>query len=105
MKVLTPGHHYELPNFDEPKVKGQRLQFIHKKSDKKDPTKQCKLISDGTTNEEVLRVLIDRSEFLNKSLPSTETTLALKNLKEALYWFEKRTEDRKQRKVEGTHVE
>ena len=30
MKILTPGHKYELANFENPELAGQVLQFIEK---------------------------------------------------------------------------
>jgi hypothetical protein len=66
--------------------------------------------SDGVTNEEVLRVLIHRLTFLNEKwlggkFRCRENSLAITKLEEALMWLNKRTEDRLNRKVEGTHSE
>lgn len=62
---------------------------------------------DGTTNEEVLRALIHRLNFLNKEwmggkFACRENSLAITKLEEALMWLEKRTSDRVTREVEGT---
>lgn len=57
----------------------------------------------GTTNEEVIEVLIDRITELNKLFPCRENSLAITKLEEALMWLEKRTADRIKRNVEGTH--
>ena len=64
--------------------------------------------TDGVTNEEVLRVLIHRLQFLNEKwmegkFRCRENSVAITKLEEALMWLNKRTEDRKARKVEATH--
>jgi hypothetical protein len=98
MKVITAGHKYELASFEgsEP----QTLQFIEKR-----PvlgTVTLETVNDGTTNEEVLEVLIDRLNTMNSKVPSRETSLAITKLEEALGWMERRTKNRKARNVEGT---
>lgn len=102
MKILTEGHAYELANFEgtEP---GQRLQFIQKSpKTPEDPTLET--ISDGTTNEEVLAVLIDRINFLNAKFPCRENSIALTHIETALLWLNKRTADRIARNVEGKNI-
>lgn len=104
MKVITDGHKYELANFENPESAGQVLQFIEKK-----PTPECApgslvTINDGTTNEEVLRVLIDRMNSLQAKFPCRENAIVTTHLETALLWLEKRTADRKARGVEGKHL-
>ena len=94
MKIITPGHCYSLANFEAGHL-GQMLQFIEKDA-------AMNTINDGTTNEEVLSVLIDRLRFLGDKLPSRENAIAITKCEEALLWLEKRTADRKARGVEGT---
>lgn len=110
MKVLRKGHRYELENFENKDVKGQEIQFIEKEvstlkneSDTTFSASQLVTINDGTTNEEVLEVLIDRLTYLSEKLPSRETSIAITKLQEALMWLNKRTQDRIKRNVEGTH--
>jgi len=98
MKILTQGHKYELESFDGRVL--QEIQFIEKEMDQ--DTNLLKTINDGTTNEEVLKVLIDRLQFLNAKVPSRESSIAITKIQEGLMWLEKRTEDRADRKVEGT---
>jgi len=101
MKILTQGHCYELSNFESPSEKGQEIQFIQK-----EPTEvkgELKTISDGTTNEEVLEMLIDRMQFLQKAFPCRENAIVITNLEESLMWLNKRTADRQKRNVEGKH--
>jgi hypothetical protein len=97
MKVLSPAHRYELANFENPDAKGQILQFIEKEG------RPLTTVKDGTTNEELLSVLIDRLRALGEKLPCRENALAITKAEECLLWLNKRTADRKARGVEGTH--
>lgn len=103
MKVNVPGHQYELSNFENKNEQGQILQFIHKEQ----LTQSTELItiSDGTTNEEVLEVLIDRMNFLQSKFPCRENAIVITRLEEALMWLNKRTQDRIKRNVEGKNEE
>ena len=100
MKKLVPGYRYELASFEG--RNDQHLQFIHKEPRPESPA-ELETISDGTTNEEVLAVLIDRLQFLNSKFPCRENAIAITKLEEALMWLNRRTEHRKARGVEGTH--
>lgn len=101
MKVITPGHRYSLGNFENTTPE-QELQFIHKEPI--DGSGTLVTVSDGTTNEEVIRVLIDRMEFLDEKFPCDENKIAIALLKHSLGWLEKRTADRQKRGVEGKHL-
>jgi hypothetical protein len=107
MKVLREGHRYELENFENKGSEGQIIQFIEKEEQKSNvlgiPTTKLVTVNDGTTNEEVLEVLINRLQLLSAKLPSRETSIAITKLEEALMWLNKRTADRLKRGVEGTH--
>jgi len=100
MKNLKNGHHlYQLENFEN-KESFQVLQFIEKEP-KFGGSPDLITIADGTTNEEVLKMLIHRTRALGEKFPSRENSLALTKMEEALMWFEKRTANRKERGVEG----
>jgi hypothetical protein len=104
MKVLTEGHKYELRNFEQDLSElNQRIQFIHK-----EPAilgrPELLTVSDGTTNEEVLAVLIDRMNYLQGKFPCRENAIVITKLEESLMWLNKRTADRKARGVEGQHA-
>lgn len=96
MKVLNDGHTYELDSFEgsEPQV----LQFIHKQKQ----GDELVTLKDGTTNEEVLAVLINRLNYLQGLASCRQNAIALTKLQEALFWLNDRTEERKRRGVEGT---
>lgn len=102
MQVLVSGHHYRIPSFENID-ESQDIQFIHKEPNAADPTK-LDTIHDGTTNEALLEVLIDRMKYLQGKFPCRENAIVLTNLEESLMWLEKRTADRKKRNVEGKHL-
>lgn len=100
MKILTPGHKYELENFEDGPMPPQAIQFIEKRPLDEDHSVLVTAYN-GTTNEELLRVLIDRMSFLQAKFPCRENAIATTHLETALLWLEKRTADRKSRGVEG----
>lgn len=101
MKVLIEGHKYELANHAAPELPGQTLQFIHKQPV---PGTEGGLVTveDGTTNEEILCMMVDRLKSLQKKMPGRENAIAITHIETALLWLQKRTADRVERKVEGT---
>lgn len=99
MNIITPGHLYELQNFHF-KTSIQRLQFIEKQPKEQGST-ELELVNDGTTNEEVIAVLIDRINFLNKKFPCRENAIALTHIETALLWLNHRSANRQARNVEG----
>lgn len=101
MRALIVGHKYELNSFEggAPQV----LQFIDKVPVTED-SPELRTIQDGTTNEEVLEVLLDRCNWLQKENGSRETAIAATKLEEALLWFRRRTELRRKRGVEGKNL-
>lgn len=101
MKVLTPGHLYLAAHFENPE-QSQAIQFIHKEKDELD--KQLVTVDDGTTNEEVIEVLLDRMAYLQGKFPCRENAIVITKLEEALMWLNKRTADRQKRNVEGKHL-
>jgi hypothetical protein len=151
MIVHTPGHLYELQNFESPKAGcdvsrglskeayelcvlidtlpaselatklsiaashlshsiavrqsgNQTLQFIEKVPVEGGLPGELQTINNGTTNEELLRVLIDRMGHLQAKFPCRENAIVTTKLEESLMWLEKRTKDRNARGVEGKHL-
>lgn len=89
MKPINSGcHEYVLGH-------GEFLNFMEKGSD-------GRMIREGTTNEEVLDVLIHRIGKLNRLVPCAENSTALRKIREAKFWLNERTHDRQNRGVEGT---
>lgn len=101
MKIIRLCHRYELENFEDQREPGQVIQFIEKEPI--EGTDKLRTLYDGTTNEEVLKVLIDRLRGLEQKLPCRENSIAITKCEEALMWLEKRTAERRDRGVEGTH--
>ena len=98
-KVLRPGHKYQLKNFEDPNS-FQILQFIEKEP-KMPGSPELITVNDGTTNEAVLEMLIDRAQQLFNKFPSPETASAIDHMRQALEQFELRTLRRLARGVEG----
>lgn len=101
MQVITTGHKYELASFEGGTP--QTLQFIEKVPTA-EGSKELRTVNDGTTNEEVLKVLIDRMQCLNGKFPCRENALVITKLEESLMWLNKRTSDRLARNAEGKAV-
>jgi hypothetical protein len=125
MKVLTTGHKYELANFESTEVNNvdvygyQTIQFIEKKTVTQmrldgqmppdhllggDKLDELVTVNNGTTNEEVLEMLIDRMKYLQAKFPCKENACCITHLEEGLMWLEKRTKDRVKREVEGKAI-
>lgn len=103
MKVVKEGHVYELANIEEDTH--QIVQFIHKDIDDDSTdrdTTNLKTITDGTSNEEVLKMMINRMNYLQRKMPCEENVSVIANLEKALESLTKRTQRRIDRGVEGT---
>lgn len=101
MKVTETAHVYEVENFVNKNIT-QTITFLKKQPISESST-ELELVHDGTTNEELLLILIDRLQSGNAKVPSRETAVAITNIEQALMWLEKRTKDRLSRGVEGTN--
>lgn len=101
MKIIDPGYLYEVDDLDgHPFV---QIQFMKKRPHSSIPG-ELSVEVDGTTNEELLKVLIDRSHFLYRLLPDKYTASAGLLLENALGELMKRTEERKRAGTEGKHL-
>lgn len=94
MQVLIPGYRYQLSNRESNNT--NVLQFVH--------TEKNELLFDGTTDEEVINVLIDRMRTMDSKVPCMDNKIYIALLEGALYRLEKRTNDRTARGVEGTDL-
>ena len=98
MKVTDEGHSYELdcvPSDDAPLCRAPQAIDFMKRID-------GKMVMCGTTNEEVLAMMINRLEYLQQKLPCKENALVLIKLQEALMWLNARTKKRVEQGVETT---
>lgn len=82
MKCVEEGHVYELDNTQTSQV--QEVTFMKRINGE--------LIHDGTTNEEVLGMLIERLKYLNAKCQCRENDIVIQKLEESLMWLNKRTE-------------
>lgn len=106
MTVLRPAHRYLLHDFEQNQsneVTGQELQFIEKVPVAEGST-EAKTINNGTTNEEVLAVLLDRLNGVQTKFPCRENAVAITHIETALLWLNHRTACRKARGVEGKQI-
>lgn len=101
MIKIDEGYKYGLQDFESDTV--QPISFI-KKAPISPGSPEMETLTNGTTNEEVLKMLIDRVNFLNAKFPCRENSLAITKLEESLMWLNRRTENRVSRGVEGKHV-
>lgn len=95
MKVLDPGHRYELDVLDG--TESVVLQFVKREG----PGYPGNVGHyGGTIMQEVLRALVDRSQYVNQQVPCPETEAAIGLLKTAIVLFEIRAAKRHDRDLE-----
>ena len=87
MKVLDKGHRYALASFDG--GESEVLQFVKRNNP---PWKYPGNVdsSTGTQTQEVLRALIERSEYVNSQIYAPETAEVVGLLRQALFLLEHR---------------
>lgn len=98
MRVIVPGHIYALNWLDvsdgELKATEGILEFVKREgegypgNDGHHP---------GTTTQEVLRALIDRTQYVNKQIPDTLNDNVIQHLRHAIYTLELRAAKRHDR--------
>jgi hypothetical protein len=89
MKILDESHEYELTG-------EQVIKFIKRVNGN--------LIFDGTTNEELLEVILDRTRGLDSKFPCIENKMAISFMELALAEFNKRTKKRVEQNVETKDI-
>lgn len=102
MKVIDPGHSYELQTYDG--TGAQPLVFMKREG----PGYPFNVGHyPGTNCQEVMRALIDRVTYLDRQVPCAENQIALAGLRSALYAFEIRAARRHKRELPtfGAEVE
>lgn len=94
MKVLDPGHEYlaEGVSGAEP----QRITFVKNEGEKYPGNVG---FHKGILTQELLRICIDRTAYLNSQGSCLETELALSAMRQALAWYEVRAA-----RCRGTHI-
>ena len=89
MKVIDPGHEYELAHLDGDG--SSRLVFVKREGDGYPGNVGH---HEGTTMQEVLRALIDRAKYVNAQIPSAYTLAAIDCMRTAIEYFEVRAAKR-----------
>lgn len=88
MKVIDMGHLYELTNLDAPPRSAGTLRFVKRIGDAYPGNTEPAY--PGTTTQEVLRALIDRTKYVDGQRHDVANALVLSNLRQALRWLEVR---------------
>jgi hypothetical protein len=98
MRVLDPGHQYELSVISshlEPERAArdgtlipETLTFVKRVGDHYPGNKQPQY--SGTTTQEVIRALIDRTKYVDNQIPSNHNVVVIDGLRSALYSLELR---------------
>lgn len=89
LRCLDAGHEYELDSYDG--EQSNRLVFMKREGDGYPLNVGHHA---GTNCQEVLRVLIDRVQYLQSQIPCEENERVINNLRSALWEFELRAAKR-----------
>lgn len=87
MRVLVPGHVYELSNVDGEGV--QQITFVQRRDSAGEPL-PAEQRREGILTQELLRVAIDRTLYLYAEAPCDEDTEVVEALRLALVRYETR---------------
>lgn len=92
MKVLDPGHRYELEHLDG--KKSSTLSFVKREGEKYPGNVGH---HEGTNMQEVIRALIDRIKYVNKQIPDESNLVVLDSLRTCIRQLESRAAKRHNR--------
>jgi len=101
MRILDPGHVYLAESVCD--IEPQRIQFV-KNRGMKYPGNAGEP-QPGIICQELLRILIDRTAYLNNQGACSETEHALAALRSALGWFEVRAARCREEYINLPHAE
>jgi len=99
MKVLDPGHRYEVTTYDGDHTPNQIITFM-KRVGPNYPFNTSEY--PGTNCQEIIRVLINRVEYLNKQKPHDNNRKVILFLEQSLWLFEDRAAE--QHGIEGFDI-
>lgn len=85
MKIVEPGHVYDVENVDGDGT--QRIMFVRRRDS---AAKKLDTSTEGILSQELLRVLIDRTLYLNAEAPCSEDVEIVDKLRECLRLYESR---------------
>jgi len=100
MKIVDPGHEYILHGVGS--APAQRIVFV-KNEGAKYPGNVG--FHGGVLTQELLRVCIDRTKYLNDQGSCMETEFALAAMRQALAWYEVRAARCRGTYIEGDHAD
>lgn len=95
MKIIDPGHFYELNSFDG----GRQLVLRFMKRIGDGYPHNVGPAYPGTNCQEVIRALIDRVKYLHMQIPHSQNGIILDGLRSALVAFEVRAAERHDREL------
>lgn len=101
MKVIDPGHHYQLDGVGH-QLFIQDVTFVKNEGDKYPGNVGH---HGGVLTQELLRVCIDRTKYLNDQGSCLETEMALAAMRQALAWYEVRAARCRGTHIEGAHID
>jgi hypothetical protein len=88
MKVIEPGHVYELAEVDG--IGSQTVRFVRRRDDNARLLSADEGLHPGILGQELLRVLINRTLYLNDEDPCQEDIEIVARLRECLRLYESR---------------
>lgn len=101
MKVIEPGHIYEVENVDGDET--QRVEFVRRR-DADGELLPENFRREGILCQDLIRVLIDRTLYLYAEAPCEEDTEIIESLRHALARFETRASRRSIEKLSRIEV-
>lgn len=99
MRIFEAGHTYALQSLDGGDI--ELLSFVKREGPGYPGNKGS---HPGTIIQEVLRVCINRLDYVNNQIPCPENRLARTSLEEAIFHLEHRTAERHGRVLKATAV-
>jgi hypothetical protein len=96
MKILDPGHRYQMDELDKTDNLTAELQFV-KREGINYPGNVG--ISPGVTIQEVLRCCINRAIYINMQIPSIHTLRGINHMRNVILEFEERAAERHGRQL------
>jgi hypothetical protein len=102
VKVLDPGHRYELAIFDGDESFARVLQFVKREGEGYPGNVGH---HEGTNIQEVLRALIDRLLYLDNQVPDHRNRDIVRRLRDSIWDLEKRAAERHGRDLQFRDIE
>jgi hypothetical protein len=105
MKVIDPGHEYELKTLDVPEntISDPLLIAFVKRTGDNYPG-NIEPAHSGTTSQEVMRMLIERAKYVNHQKPHEANELIIKHLRDCIWMLEERAAQQHNRKLPERHT-